>query len=122
MDPLIVSTLTAMITALASGTAGEAGRQAWATLVGRIRDRTRPDTSQVPAVLDQAVRQPDESHVQTLLHRLLADDPDATRLLLTWREENKALVLAPTVQNTITGNAHIQAGGVYQAHTVHIQR
>lgn len=121
MDPLILSTLTATITALASGTAGEAGRQAWATLAGRVRDRTRPD-SPVPAILDEAERQPDESHVQTLLQRLLADDPDATRLLLTWLEENKSLAPAPTVQNTITGNAHIQAGGVYQAHTVHIQK
>lgn len=121
MDPLILSTLTATITALASGTAGEAGRHAWTSLIGRLRDRSRPDSA-VPAILDAAEDQPDETQAQTLVHRLLTEDPDISQVLLTWLEENKALAPAPAVQNTITGNAHIQAGSIYQAHTVHIQR
>lgn len=121
MDPLILSTLTATITALASGTAGEAGKQAWAALTGLVRTKSSRESTAL-ALAAEVEREPDELRAETLVRALLAADPAAEEWLQAWLQQAQPLVqAAPEVQNTIGGDARIQ-GDVFQGHTINIQR
>jgi hypothetical protein len=122
VDPLILSTLTATITALAGGTAGEAGKQAWAALTGLIRAKSSQE-SPAPALAAELESTPDEPHAQSLVRQLIQDDPTAAEWLRAWLEQAEPLVrAAPEVQNIVAGNAQIHGGNVFQGHTINIQR
>ena len=121
MDPLTAGALATTVVPLVSGAAGEAGKQAWASLVGFVRARFGPGaavTATVEAVEQQPADRVRADALAQALARHAADDPEVDAWLRSWLDE--AAPLARTVSqvaNVITGNATVH-GPVLQAHTI----
>lgn len=124
MDPITAGILAATAVPLASGAAGEAGKQAWSSLVAFVRQRfgrdSEPDTA-VQALTDR----PDEALRGEVLGRTLADEAARDERTAGWLRDWLATAAplagqrwAPSmVDNTISGDARVQ-GPVVQAHTI----
>ncbi|GIF04752.1 SEFIR domain-containing protein [Actinoplanes siamensis] len=125
MDPITAGVVAATVVPLASGAAGEAGKQAWASLSTFVRDRFGRDSGPCTAVraLDE---QPQSTAVGEVLGRVLEDaaasDDRTADWLRSWLDHAGPLAgRAPetgAVHNTIAGSAQIQ-GAAIQAHTIH---
>ncbi|MEV5413753.1 hypothetical protein AB0K60_33615 [Thermopolyspora sp. NPDC052614] len=111
MEPIVIPTLAAIISAAVGGAAGEAGKSAWASLTALVRRLLGHDREAVEAVERPDAHSPDE------LARLLADraaaDPGFGRSLAAWMA--RAEPAARTV-NTISGDV---SGNVVQAGDIH---
>ncbi|MFG6198632.1 hypothetical protein [Nonomuraea sp. JJY05] len=113
MDPSVIATLAAVVSAIAGGAAGEAGKSAWGSLTALVRRRFGTDAA-VTAALEQAgTRSPEETT------RVLVDHADADaefqRSLADWAGETARLLqYKHDVSNTISGNARV-TGTVIQA-------
>lgn len=110
MDPNLIPTLAAIISAIAGGAAGEAGKQAWTSLTRLVRRRFG---DHAPAALEHPGAQPDE------ITRILVDhaktDADFEQALTAWTTNTLHLIQHDkVVRNTISGDAHI-SGSVVQA-------
>ncbi|MEV6037755.1 hypothetical protein AB0L65_41850 [Nonomuraea sp. NPDC052116] len=113
MDPSVIATLTAVVSAIVGGAAGEAGKSAWGSLTALVRRRFGADAT-VTAALEQAdTRSPEETtrvlvdhaHADAEFQRSLADWAGETARLLQYKHD---------VSNTIGGDARI-TGTVIQA-------
>ena len=124
MDPITAGIVAATVVPLASGAAGEAGKQAWESLSAFVRDRFGRDSE--PGTAVQALDdQPQSPAVGEVLGRLLeqaaASDDHTAAWLRSWLDQAGPLAEQPaetgTVHNTIAGSAQIH-GGAVQAHTI----
>jgi hypothetical protein len=125
MDRITATKVEAIVASLASGAAGEGGKQAWACLSSFVRDYFGRDSKQNTAVqtLDD---QPYSPAASKTLGQFLADaassDDNAAAWLRRWLAYAGPLAGQPPkpaiVHNTIAGGAQIQ-GAVIQAHTIH---
>ena len=119
MDPITSAALSTVIVPLASGAAGEAGKQAWATLTTFVKARLGRE-SPPAAAIEQIDQTADPGYADELaghLHRLSNDDPQAAQWLATWLNSASALVHQTThVSNVIGGQAQVH-GPVVQGHT-----
>ena len=121
MDPFTGAALATTVVPLVSGAAGEAGKQAWASLTGFITAKFGRDSRPAEA-LDAVERQPDDESRAALLgetlHRLAQADPDIDTWLRAWLAEAAPLAATSSqVLNTIGGQATVH-GPVVQAHTI----
>ncbi|MEV4080321.1 hypothetical protein AB0J43_08535 [Nonomuraea fuscirosea] len=113
MDPDMVPTLAAIVSAIVGGTAGEAGKQAWVSLAALVRRRFGGDDSAV-AILESPVRRQPEEITQVLVDRAHAD-PGFESALAKWMTDTVHLIQhTHVVHNSIGGNARID-GPVIQA-------
>ncbi|WP_283135478.1 hypothetical protein [Rhizohabitans arisaemae] len=114
MDP---SVLTAMISALIGGAAGEAGRGAWTSLTTLVRDRFGGGSAEL-ATVEETTAADAAATAGVLVDRAQAD-PEFGRALGSWTEQTARLVQqSQSVVNTVSGGAQIhgsviQAGNVY---------
>lgn len=115
MDPIVIPTLAAAISATVSGAAGEAGKSAWASLAALVRRVLGHDREAVEAVERPDERSPDE--LARLLAERAAADPEFRASLAAWvaRAESAGRGEGRTV-NTISGDV---SGNVVQAGDVH---
>jgi hypothetical protein len=113
MDPSVIPTLAAVISAIVGGAAGEVGKNAWTSLTGLVRRRFGDDAM---AAIETA--QTPEETAQSLVQRAQAD-PAFAETLTSWTAETARLVQTKhDVTNTISGDARItgpvlQAGDVF---------
>ncbi|GAA3093065.1 hypothetical protein [Streptosporangium carneum] len=114
MDP---TTLTAIISALVGGVAGEAGKNAWTSLVTLARQRFGDGSGEV-AALEEATEDTSEAIAGILVDRAAAD-PGFKESLESWASQAGGIVRqSHDVSNTIGGEARIhgtviQAGDVF---------
>ncbi|WP_424535085.1 hypothetical protein ACOZ38_33635 [Sphaerisporangium viridialbum] len=114
MDP---TTLTAIMSALIGGAAGEAGKSAWASLTTLVRQRFGSDSTAVAALERPDSGKPDQ--VAGILVDLAAADPEFGKELHRWTTEaTRVIQQKRDVSNTISGEARI-SGPVVQAGDVH---
>ncbi|WP_169317040.1 hypothetical protein [Actinacidiphila oryziradicis] len=122
MDPAAADAIGAVVVAAANSAAGEAGRQAWTSLVGTVRRafgrRTVPTSAGETALVTAA----DPSDAESLRDLVLAwagEDPELLRELVRWESEHRGVLESrdDSVTNTISGNATIH-GPVIQARDV----
>ncbi|TMR22211.1 hypothetical protein ETD86_12255 [Nonomuraea turkmeniaca] len=113
MDPSVIPTLAAVISAIIGGAAGEAGKNAWTSLTALIRRRFADDDA-VTAAIERAETRPAEETAEIIAGRA-ATDPAFEEALHRWTVETARLVQSKhDVSNTISGNARI-SGPVLQA-------
>ncbi|MEV4094368.1 hypothetical protein [Streptosporangium saharense] len=110
MDPTV---LTAIVTALVGGAAGEVGKSAWTSLVTLARNRFGSDSGEV-AALEAATGDSSEEITGILVDRAEADPAFAEELAAWTRETAKVVRQSHDVSNTIAGEATIH-GTVIQA-------
>ncbi|MEU8271129.1 hypothetical protein AB0B89_28715 [Sphaerisporangium sp. NPDC049002] len=114
MDP---TALTAIISALAGGAAGEMGKDAWASLTTLVRRRFGSESAAVAAVERADPVTPDD--VAGVLVSLAGADPEFEKELREWTAEARRVIQQRRdVSNTIGGEAQI-AGPVIQAGDIH---
>jgi hypothetical protein len=114
MDPTV---LTAIVSALVGGAAGEAGKSAWASLTTLVRRRFGSDSTPVAALERADPDKPDE--VAEILTDLAGTDPEFEKDLQEWTTEAKRIIQQRRdVSNTISGEAQI-TGPVVQAGDIH---
>lgn len=120
MDPITAGILTATVMPLASGAAGEAGKQVWGSLVAFVRDRFGGGSEADAAAL-AVTNSPEEVVHGELLGQILANEADQDEQvavwLRDWLRQAAPLPNQSTVTNTITGDARVR-GAVIQAHTI----
>jgi hypothetical protein len=127
MDPAAAGAIGAAVVAAANSAGGEAGRQAWSSLVAAVRralgrrDATPAEESVVEAV--RAPGEPAEAAAVSLRDLVLAwarEDPDFLAELADWQREHAAVLEArdDNVTNTIGGNTTVH-GPVIQARDIH---
>ncbi|MEV8635316.1 hypothetical protein AB0395_27030 [Streptosporangium sp. NPDC051023] len=110
MDPAV---LTAIISALVGGAAGEVGKNAWTSLVTLARKRFGDGSDEV-AALEGATGDTSEEITGILVDRA-ATDPAFKDALESWTSETaKVIRQSHDVSNTISGDARIH-GSVIQA-------
>jgi hypothetical protein len=124
VDPITAGILTATLVPLANGVAGEAGKQAWGSLVTFVRNRFGRGSEADTAALALAGTPEEVAHGELLgrvLERGAAEDEQVAAWLRAWLGEAAPLAGQPwgqpAVTNTISGNAQVQ-GPVVQAHTI----
>ncbi|MEQ4716038.1 hypothetical protein [Nonomuraea sp. B19D2] len=117
MDPSVIPTLAAVISAIVGGAAGEAGKNAWTSLTALIRRRFGDDVAVTSAIERAESRPPEETAEIIAAHA--AADPSFQEALDRWTVETARLIQSKhDVSNTISGNARItgpvlQAGDVF---------
>ncbi|MBE1583490.1 hypothetical protein ACFPOI_32205 [Nonomuraea angiospora] len=113
MDPSVIATLTAVVSAVVGGAAGEAGKSAWGSLTALARRRFGTDAA-VTAALEQADTRSPEETTRVLVDHAHAD-AEFGRSLTDWAGETARLLqYKHDVSNTIGGDARI-TGTVVQA-------
>ncbi|WP_436758137.1 hypothetical protein [Streptosporangium sp. V21-05] len=113
MDPTV---LAAIISALIGGAAGEAGKNAWASLATLARHRFGRDSTEV-AALEQATSDSPQEVAGILVDRARSD-PEFGESLASWTSETDRIIRQSSdVSNTIGGDARIH-GNVVQTGTV----
>jgi hypothetical protein len=132
MDPAAASAISAAVVAAANSVGGEAGKQAWASLVGVVRralgrrEATGEELAVVEAVEAVAVEtgdRPGEAVAVSLRDLVLAwarEDADFASEVTGWRQEHQAVLEVRTddsVTNIIGGNATFN-GPVIQARDI----
>ncbi|MER7516528.1 hypothetical protein [Streptomyces sp. NPDC126499] len=115
MEPITAG----LLVALASGTAGAAGQQIWASLRDLVTRRgTRPGEDE-PAMTAEPPRTEERAaQLAALLNERARQDPDFATALETWRRRANAEVAARSgdVTNQITGGTQ---GTVIQGRDFH---
>ncbi|WP_345567072.1 hypothetical protein [Nonomuraea rosea] len=113
MDPSVIPTLAAVVTAIVGGAAGEAGKNAWTSLTALVRRRFGDDAPAAAALELTGAHSP-EAITQILVDHAKAD-AEFGQALSTWTTDATHLVQHKhDVSNTIGGDAHI-SGPVIQA-------
>lgn len=116
MDPIVIPTLAAMLSALVGGAAGEAGKSAWNSLVTLVRRGLGHDQRTL-----EAVERPGETRPEDLA-RLLAEhaaaDESFHAALARWMAAEGRGALRPggDVRNSVHGDV---SGVVVQAGDIH---
>jgi hypothetical protein len=116
MDPITAVILSATLVPLASGAAGEAGKQAWATMASYVKTRFgRGSRAEIAVIaLDH---DPDLiSHGEVLaeiLESSAADDEQAAAWIRNWLRQAAPLAgqrfdQGSGATNVVTGNAQVQ--------------
>jgi hypothetical protein len=125
MDPVVAAQLAGVLSRLADGALGEAGKQAWDALV-RLVGRARKPGAEAPgaepgAALTELLGHPgDPARAEVAgraLERLAAADPEFAAALREWRAGTNRLVREADAGNVnvIRGDVH---GHVVQARDV----
>jgi hypothetical protein len=130
MDPAAAGAIGAAVVAAANSAGGEAGRQAWSSLVAVVRralgrrEATQAEEAVVEAVeAVEALGEPAEAAAASLRDLVLTwahEDSGFLAELADWRREHAAVLEArdDSVTNIIGGNATVQ-GPVIQARDIH---
>lgn len=116
MDAIAADLLTTTVVPLASGAAGAAGKQAWASLVAFIRGRFGGDAAPMAEALEQ---HPDRARAEEFADRLVhlaGQDREFDGWLRRWLHDAAPLTHQKVV-NVVSGTAHV-SGGLVQAHTI----
>ena len=116
--------LTATVVPLANGAAGEAGKQAWGSLVEFVRRRFGRD-SKLDTAVQALTDQPEQALHGEVLGQALSDEAARDEQVAAWLREwlTTAAPLAgqswgqTTVTNTVSGHARV-GGPVIQAYTI----
>jgi hypothetical protein len=112
-----LTVLTAIVSALVGGAAGEVGKSAWATLSTLVRRRFGSDSAPVAALESADPDKPDE--LAGILAELAGTDPEFEKDLQKWAAEATHIIQQKRdVSNTISGEAQI-TGPVVQAGDIH---
>jgi hypothetical protein len=127
MDPVVAGQLAGVLSRLADGALGEAGRDAWLALVRLVTRVRKPDREASPgaapdaALTELEARPGDEARAATASHavaRLAAADTEFAAIFGEWWASVERLVSeddSPGL-NVIQGNVHghvVQARDVY---------
>jgi hypothetical protein len=115
MDPATAGVLAATVVPLASGLAGEAGRQAWNSLVATVRARFGREVA--PTAGEASIDRADAEALAAELMHLAEQDAEFSEWLGTWIRSASSIGGNPTVTNTVGDRANV-SGGLVQAHTV----
>ncbi|MFI2720481.1 hypothetical protein ACH5AI_29775 [Streptomyces collinus] len=102
MEPITAG----LLVALASGTAGAAGEQIWASLRELVTRRGSGAGAEEPAVPAEPPRTEERAgQLAALLNERAGQDPDFAAALEIWRRRADARVASPTgdVHNEISG-------------------
>ncbi|WP_433528320.1 hypothetical protein ACQPYA_18395 [Micromonospora sp. CA-263727] len=114
---MTATVLAATVVPLASGAAGEAGKQAWNSLLSAVRRRFGRDA----AAIESAVATGDAGHVESVMGevvRLAEHDAGFAEWLSEWARDAASLPHQHAdVLNVIGEQAEI-TGGLVQAHTI----
>jgi hypothetical protein len=117
MDPMTSATLAATLVPMVSGAAGEAGKAAWASLAGFVRQRFSRDKALV-VDLDELAQRPGQTDVAQRLAASLVSaagqDPAVDAWLRDWYS-HAATTITSNTANTINGTVN---GPVVQAQQV----
>lgn len=117
MDPSVIPTLAAVISAIIGGAAGEAGKNAWTSLTALVRGRFGDDAA-VTSAIERAGTRPAEETAEIIAGHA-ATDPAFEESLGRWTAETVRLIQSKhDVSNTVGGDARItgpvvQAGDVF---------
>jgi hypothetical protein len=128
MEPLTASLLAAALTTLVTGTAGEAGKSAWATLASTTRRMLGAGDGTVAAVEElegvivaDPVAEVMEAKAQAAAQRLIeaaAQEPAFGQALQSWLQQNQTLLPGDSATtNTVSGSA--QVGVLIQGRDFH---
>jgi hypothetical protein len=126
VDPVVTAQLAGLLSRLADGALGEAGKQAWDALV-RLVGRARRPEAQAPAAEPGAALTELQGHTgdparaeaaRRALEELAAADPEFAAALREWWAGTDRLIREADAGNVnvIRGDVH---GGVVQARDVH---
>lgn len=106
-----------VLTALAQGTAGQAGQQAWTALAALATRLLGRDSAEAEAIEAARADTPDPACLATLLARRAGGNPAFAGELQEWLADAQLLLTAGSVtSNQVTGQvsgAVIQAGNVF---------
>ena len=122
LDPITTTALATVVTGLANGATGEAGRQVWGTLVSTVRDWFDRDSAPAQAVAElegPPVDRADAERVASVLADAAEQHPQFAERLGAWMQDARRITTGDhNVSNEISGNAHIQ-GPVVQTRDVY---
>lgn len=113
MDPIVIPTLTAILSALVGGAAGEAGKNAWESLAALVRRRFGGDRRAVAAVERPDAVEPGD--LARLLAERAAADPEFHGSLERWMAEAGSV----TRGGVVNVNSGTVSGTLVQARDVH---
>ncbi len=117
MEPITATILATAVMPLVNGVAGEAGKQAWRSLVDLVRRTFDRDSEAVHAVAELEASPSDASRVQMTAETLVVAaerDSAFAGALRSWVDEAQALCPPDNrVTNVIAGDAQVQ-GNVVQ--------
>lgn len=119
MDPITAGVLAATVVPLASGAAGEAGKQAWSSLVSCLKTRFAPDQAPTDAVVLE--QRPDAANGEVLGTRLVElaqRDREFAEWLHVWLRDAAPLAGNQASVVNVVGNSAQITGGLVQTHTV----
>jgi hypothetical protein len=125
VDPVIAVQLGGVLSRLADGALGEAGKQAWDALVRLVGRARRPEAQaavEPGAALAELQGHPGDSAraeaAGRVIDGLAAADPEFAAALREWRAGTDRLIREADAGNVnvVRGNVH---GGVVQARDVH---
>ena len=111
MDPVAASQVTFVISRLADGALGEAGKQAWEALAGlvrRLRNRESEPLTDLEALADGRADHLDVGELAHMLVRQAGSDPGFSALLRQWLASTDRLIRAGDQANVnvISGTVH----------------
>lgn len=116
MDPITTAALATVVTGLANGATGEAGKQAWGSLVTAVRRLCGHDSAPGKAVQELAGPPEDRAHAEELaavLTRAAERNPEFSAQLNAWiRDARRVTGGDHNVSNTISGDARIEGAAV----------
>ncbi|WP_213453511.1 hypothetical protein [Rhizomonospora bruguierae] len=118
MDPVTAGVLAATVVPLASGAAGEAGKQAWNSLLTAFRRRFGRDAA---ASVENAITAGETADAESVMGEVVRSaesDAEFAGWLQEWIRDAAPLAQRHTaVRNVVAGQAEI-GGGLVQAHTI----
>ncbi|MGH3774442.1 MAG: hypothetical protein ACRDRR_01700 [Pseudonocardiaceae bacterium] len=118
IDPISVTSLTAAITAVANGTASEAGKQAWNALTGLVHKafgRHSPPSTDLEVVGSSPSQEYRILELSTILASRAREQRSFADELATWLTDAKRDLdfSEGKIINTVSGHAQVQ-GPVFQ--------
>lgn len=122
LEPVTTAALATVLTGLASGATGEAGKQTWNSLVSTARKLCGRDSVPTQALEERAGpphEQADAEVLAAVLTRAADESPQFAAELNSWVGDARRITSeGDNVSNTISGDAHIE-GSAVQARDIH---
>jgi hypothetical protein len=116
MDPVLLSQLTYVVSGLADGALGEAGKEAWEALAGVVRRLARRESGPILPEAGHDGGPIDVAGLLTALTREADANPEFAKALQDWQLATGRLVREQGNVNVISGTVH---GPSVQARDIH---